>query len=197
MSLANAIRSAEDVSTERLTIMPRPGPVLRRGVSRSRKFSFVTASCMKRSARPSSRCWFASSGAMITNFDRSNPIWRSINGKVPRPIDPKPTITIGPSNRACSGQDSVTRVMAFISVIPNAVYEVRLHAAQANFLCDADPKPEHGPQKVGRQAREDRAWVQTDRLRAPGRALRRGRRLRAHGRAADAAHRGRAATRLA
>src|ERR1700720_531804 len=51
---------------------------------------------------------------MTTNFDRSKPIWRSMRGRVPRPIEPKPIITIGPSNRACTGQHWVTRVIAFI-----------------------------------------------------------------------------------
>ena len=58
---------------------------------------------MKRICRSSSRCRSLSSGAMTTNFERSKAICRSISGKVPLPIEPKPIITIGPSKRACSG----------------------------------------------------------------------------------------------
>src|SRR6516225_1473704 len=37
---------------------------------------------------------------MTTNFAWSNARWRSISGRVPLPIEPKPSITIGPSKRA-------------------------------------------------------------------------------------------------
>ena len=57
---------------------------------------------------------------MTTNFERSKAMWRSISGKVPLPIEPKPIITIGPSNRACSGQPSVTAAGAFMSTTPEA-----------------------------------------------------------------------------
>jgi hypothetical protein len=45
---------------------------------------------------------------MTTNFDRSNVMWRSINGKVPLPIDPKPIITIGPSKRASTAESFIS-----------------------------------------------------------------------------------------
>src|SRR5262245_48051795 len=49
---------------------------------------------------------------MTTNFGRSKATCRSISGKVPLPIEPKPIITIGPTKRACSGQLSVVVVVA-------------------------------------------------------------------------------------
>src|SRR5262245_49822282 len=73
---------------------------------------------MKRSWRSSSSRRSLSSGAITTNFERSKAMWRSISGKVPLPIEPKPIITIGPSKRACSGQPSVVVVVAVISVTP-------------------------------------------------------------------------------
>src|SRR5262249_45856694 len=60
------------------------------------------ARCMKRIWRSSSRWRSRSSGAITTNFERSNAMWRSISGSVPLPIEPKPIITIGPSKRPCS-----------------------------------------------------------------------------------------------
>src|SRR5712691_7438051 len=75
---------------------------------------------MNRIWRSSSRRRSRSSGAMTTNFERSNAICRSMSGSVPLPIDPNPTITIGPSKRACSGRLSPTAVTAFMSVTPNA-----------------------------------------------------------------------------
>src|ERR1700689_126702 len=63
---------------------------------------------------------------MTTNFARSKPMWRSINGSVPLPIEPKPSITIEPSKRACSGQAVVALVMAFIFVVPSAIRKVCL-----------------------------------------------------------------------
>src|SRR6266852_6003221 len=71
---------------------------------------------MNRIWRSSSRWRSRSSGAMTTNFARSKAICRSISGKVPLPIEPKPIITIGPSKRAWSGQLSVVGV--FISSTP-------------------------------------------------------------------------------
>jgi hypothetical protein len=47
--------------------------------------------------RSSSRLRSASSGAITTNFERSKPMWRSSSGSTPRPIEPKPIITIGPA----------------------------------------------------------------------------------------------------
>src|SRR5215469_6870180 len=49
---------------------------------------------------------------MTTNFSWSNARCRSISGRVPLPIEPKPIITIGPSNRASrpSGVRAVTSV---------------------------------------------------------------------------------------
>ena len=73
---------------------------------------------MKRIWRSSSRWRSLSSGAMTTNFERSKAMWRSISGKVPLPIEPKPIITIGPSKRACSGQFLVAGVLVFMSVTP-------------------------------------------------------------------------------
>src|SRR5258705_1653576 len=57
---------------------------------------------------------------MTTNFERSKAMCRSMSGRVPLPIEPKPIITIGPSNRAWSGQLSVTEAGAFISTAPEA-----------------------------------------------------------------------------
>ena len=37
---------------------------------------------------------------MTTNFDRSKAMWRSISGRVPLPIEPKPIMTMGPSKLA-------------------------------------------------------------------------------------------------
>ena len=48
-------------------------------------------------------CGPRSSGAITTNFDRSKPICRSIRGRVPRPIEPKPIITIGPVESGVHG----------------------------------------------------------------------------------------------
>src|SRR5262249_51815900 len=72
---------------------------------------------MNRICRSSSRRRSLSSGAMTTNFARSKAMWRSISGKVPLPIEPKPIITIGPSKRAWS-PPSVEGVVAFTSVTP-------------------------------------------------------------------------------
>src|SRR5215813_5139747 len=118
MSLANAIMSTDEVSTDRFTIMPRPGPQVSNGVRMSRKFSLVRPTCMNRSWRSSSRWRSASSGAMTTNFERSKPMCRSMSGSVPRPIEPKPIITMGPSKVACNGKLSVVRVSAFMSATP-------------------------------------------------------------------------------
>src|SRR5258708_5552472 len=55
---------------------------------------------------------------MTTNLERSKPIWRSSSGRTPRPIEPKPSITIGPANSACIMCPSVVRASAFISIAP-------------------------------------------------------------------------------
>src|SRR5262249_55327177 len=70
---------------------------------------------MNRICRSSRRRRSLSSGAMTTNFARSKAMCRSISGKVPLPIEPKPIITIGPSKRACSGPPLVED--AFTSVL--------------------------------------------------------------------------------
>ena len=46
--------------------------------------------------RSSSSCLSASRGSITVMRDLSNLKWRSISGKVPRPIEPKPIITTGP-----------------------------------------------------------------------------------------------------
>src|ERR1700677_2455116 len=69
---------------------------------------------MNLSLRSSTRLRSLSSGAITTNLLRSKPIWRSISGKVPRPMEPKPIIMIGPSKRAWTGQAVVLLVMAFM-----------------------------------------------------------------------------------
>jgi hypothetical protein len=68
-----------------------------------------------------------SSGAMTTNFERSKAMCRSICGKVPLPIEPKPIITIGPTKRACSGQLSVVVVMAGLHCLAPSCVHVRTH----------------------------------------------------------------------
>src|SRR5919201_4560421 len=73
---------------------------------------------MNRICRSSSRRRSLSSGAMTTNFARSKAMCRSISGKVPLPMEPKPIITIGPSKRAWSGPLSVEGMGAFTSVTP-------------------------------------------------------------------------------
>src|SRR5262245_60480747 len=73
---------------------------------------------MKRICRSSSRWRSLSSGAMTTNFARSNAMCRSMSGKVPLPMEPKPIITIGPSKRAWSGPLSAAAMLALILVTP-------------------------------------------------------------------------------
>ena len=58
---------------------------------------------------------------ITTNFERSKAMCRSISGRVPLPIEPKPIITIGPSKRACSGQLPVPGAMAFMAMTPCSV----------------------------------------------------------------------------
>ena len=55
---------------------------------------------------------------MTTNFERSKPRWRSSSGSTPRPMEPKPIMTIGPANSACRMWPSAVRVKAFMSVVP-------------------------------------------------------------------------------
>jgi hypothetical protein len=55
---------------------------------------------MKRSLRSSSSALSVSTGSIATNFEGSNSMWRSSSGRMPRPIDPNPISTIGPSNFA-------------------------------------------------------------------------------------------------
>src|SRR4051812_18496695 len=55
---------------------------------------------------------------MTMNLERSKPMWRSSSGRTPRPIEPKPSITIGPANSACIMCPSVGRASAFISITP-------------------------------------------------------------------------------
>jgi hypothetical protein len=64
--------------------------------------------------RSSSRPRSLSSGAITMNLERSKPIWRSSNGSTPRPIEPKPIITIGPAKVACIRWEAVMRVRAFM-----------------------------------------------------------------------------------
>ena len=55
---------------------------------------------MNLSLRSSSSLRSVSTGSITTNFERSNAMCRSSSGRVPRPIEPKPIMTIGPSKRA-------------------------------------------------------------------------------------------------
>jgi hypothetical protein len=47
--------------------------------------------------RSSSKWRLASEGSITTKRDLSYSKWRSISGSMPRPIEPNPIITMGPS----------------------------------------------------------------------------------------------------
>src|SRR5215470_9863571 len=47
---------------------------------------------------------------MTTNFSWSNARWRSSNGRVPLPIEPKPIITMGPSKRASNAESVICSI---------------------------------------------------------------------------------------
>src|SRR5262245_31779792 len=54
---------------------------------------------MYRTPYSSSRCRSRSSGSMTVQRSWSNSMWRSSNGSTPRPIEPRPMMTIGPLTR--------------------------------------------------------------------------------------------------
>src|SRR5437588_1758568 len=87
--------STEEVSTERLTQKPWPPPAVNSGTNISRKLSRVMPCLIKRTP-----CALAispsSCGSMMTKRDLSYAKCRSISGKVPLPIEPKPIMTMGP-----------------------------------------------------------------------------------------------------
>src|SRR5262245_38533014 len=65
---------------------------------------------MKRMPRWSSSLRSLSSGSMTTKRFLSYAKWRSIRGRVPLPIEPKPIITIGLSIRACTGHLGIIEI---------------------------------------------------------------------------------------
>src|SRR6185369_12498174 len=138
--------------------------------------------------RSSSKARSLSSGAITTNFERSKAMWRSMSGKVPLPIEPKPIITIGPSNRACSGQPSVMAAGAFISTTPEAKGEGSRRARRERRLTAGDAGNERGevgllfgptggadqPARAVERARIELAGEQPMRLVGSGQPQRRG-----------------------
>jgi hypothetical protein len=64
----------------------------------------VTASWTKAMPRSSSSLRSLSRGSMTTMRDLSYLKWRSMSGSVPRPIEPKPIMTIGPVISLWTGQ---------------------------------------------------------------------------------------------
>src|SRR5262249_4412906 len=93
---------------------------------------------MKRIWRSSSSLRSSSSGAMTTNFARSKAMCRSIKGSVPLPIEPKPSMTIGPSKRACSGPPPLP--LAFISQLPSGGAR---RARQRPYVIVGEPRHQH------------------------------------------------------
>src|SRR4051794_27517230 len=61
--------------------------------------------------RSSRRCRSLSDGSMTAKRLLSKSKCRSIRGSVPRPIEPKPIITIGPLMRPCTGQVVIAGVL--------------------------------------------------------------------------------------
>src|SRR5450631_4097790 len=95
--------AADDTSTDRLTTKAWPSPFVRSGFKRATKSSRVTAFLMKAIPRSSSRWRSLSSGSITVKRDLSNLKCRSISGSTPRPIEPKPIMTIGPVIVPCTG----------------------------------------------------------------------------------------------
>jgi hypothetical protein len=62
---------------------------------------------MKRMPRASRISRSVASGSMTTRRSLSKVKWRSISGRVPLPIEPKPIITIGPVIRPWTGQAGI------------------------------------------------------------------------------------------
>src|ERR1019366_2352075 len=95
--------AAEDTSTDKLTTKAWPSPfvssVFKRSAKLSRRIAFLTKAIPR-----SSRRWRSlSSGSMTVKRDLSNLKCRSMSGNTPRPIEPKPIMTIGPEIVPCTG----------------------------------------------------------------------------------------------
>ena len=81
-----------------------PGPAVSKGFSTCRWFLAVIAALMNVAPCFSASWLVDASGSMTVICCGLHLMWRRISGSVPRPIEPKPIITMGPFQAACMGQ---------------------------------------------------------------------------------------------